>query len=96
MVAMETRMERYSKYREQIRRMTPEQFAALNSEDGAAPAKSPALPIPFEEEGAGKSGSAPYLLYLSRRKLWFAIKVALLILTIAAFVVWWTIMQGGR
>ena len=92
---METRMERYAKYREEIRRMPPEEFPSSTNEDGTAAAK-PSSPIPFEEEGESESSGTPFMIYLSKRKFWFAVKVGLLILVIIAFVIWWVLLQGRK
>lgn len=97
---METRMERYAKYRDQIRRMPPEQFqskkVAKSDLDAAKDAVAPELSI--TDGGNGKTGrnSAPYSLYLKRRKRWLVVKIVALVLAVGAFVLWWFLLQGRR
>ena len=90
---METRRERYSKYREQIRHMREEDFpkggnpnAESNAEAGAS--------LGSADVSEQSSVISPYGLYLRHRHRMLAFKVVALVLTIAGFVVWWVLMQG--
>ena len=91
-------MERYAKYREQIKRMAPEQFSSKKVEqEDVDSAKEATIPsFTSTTDGQSKSKSGPYYLYLRRRKRWFAVKVIALVLVVAAFVVWWFLLQGRK
>lgn len=91
-------MERYAKYREQIKRMAPEQFSSKKVEqedlDSAKEATIPSFASAADEQRKSKSG--PYYLYLRKRKRWFVIKVIALVIVVAAFVTWWFLLQGRK
>ena len=89
-------MERYAKYREQIRRMTPEEFPTPEDAPRSAEAAESTSPLPFEEARDDSATGGPYALYLSKRKVWLAIKIILFLLAVAGFVIWWVLMQGRR
>lgn len=91
-------MERYFKYREQIKRMAPEEFSSKKVEkEDADSAKEATLPnfVTTTDDGE-KTKSSPYYLYLRKRKRWFVIKLVALGLVVAAFIVWWFLMQGRK
>ncbi len=94
---METRMERYAKYREQIRRMAPMDFPSADSRGKARESIDPEFSMPYDDEGFEEvAHNGPYLLYLSRRKRWLVIKIVLLLLAIGGFVLWWFLLQGRK
>lgn len=97
MVAMETRMERYAKYRESIKRMAPEEFETRKGVK-KDPEQAESLPdYSYDsaiQEGVENESSGPYSLYLRRRRKWLILKVVCLVLAIAGFLVWWFLMQG--
>ncbi len=92
MIGMETRRERYAKYREQIRHMREEDFPK-GGNAGATSAEASATIGPAEISDQS-SAMLPYDLYLRHRYKTLAIKIIALVLTIAAFIVWWVLMQG--
>lgn len=97
---METRMERYAKYREQIRRMPEDQFAKQQDHKAQADSEEPS-PIEKVEELAGidqptSKPQGPYALYLKGRRRFLALKLVLFVLVLAAFIVWWFLMQGRK
>ncbi|MBE6126782.1 MAG: hypothetical protein E7182_02245 [Erysipelotrichaceae bacterium] len=95
---METRMERYAKYREQIKRMAPEDFAPKKETD-AEEAKEHPLDFSYaesEQTGDGKANTAPYALYLRRRRRFLVAKIVALIVVIGLFILWWFLMQGRK
>ena len=103
MCGMETRMERYAKYRESIKRMAPEEFAPRKS--GMAKPKTtneiaaPEFDFSFDpllENGGEKTNSGPYSLYIKKRKRWLIIKLVCLVVVAGAFVAWWFLMQGRK
>ena len=91
-------MERYFKYREQIKRMAPEEFSSKKVEkEDAESAKEATLPnFTTSMDEGGKAKSSPYYLYLRKRKRWFVIKLIALGLVVAGFIVWWFLMQGRK
>ena len=94
MFGMETRKERYSKYREQIRHMREEDFPKgghVDAEGSTAEASAAHNPAEVSDQSSILS---PYDLYLRHRYKMLAVKVVALVLTIAGFVVWWVLMQG--
>ena len=93
MLGMETRMERYAKYREQIRRMPESDFPRPADSSANADDREDA-PIGEEEERRG--ASAPYRLYLNHRRNWFLVKVGLLVVAVGLFILWWFLMQGRK
>lgn len=99
MMHMETRMERFARYREEIKRMAPERFPTRKESEGEfESAKEATLPqhfSPGDEEGR-ESKSGPYYLYLRRRKKMFAVKIIALILVVAVFAIWWFLLQGRK
>ena len=91
-------MERYFKYREQIKRMAPEEFSAKKTEkEDLESVKDATIPgfVSTSDDGE-KTKSSPYFLYLRKRKRWFVVKLVALALVVAAFVVWWILMQGRK
>ena len=90
--AMETRMERYAKYREQIRHMREEDFPKKgNADNTSSDSVATFAPAEVSEQSAIVS---PYGLYLRHRHKMLAVKIVALALVIAAFAVWWILMQG--
>ena len=99
--AMETRMERYAKYREQIKRMSPDEFTPkkVNKDEmeSVKDAVAPELSFAYDEQPSDTGrNSAPYSLYLKKRKRWLVVKIIALALAIAGFIVWWFLMQGRK
>ena len=95
---METRMERYAKYREQIKRMAPEDFVTKKETDEEDTKENP-LDLSYaerEQVGDGKGNSAPYALYLRRRRRFLVAKIVALVVVIGLFIVWWFLMQGRK
>ncbi len=88
-VLMETRKERYAKYREQIRHMRDGEFPKPSSEEGVSNASNGGATV-SEQSGA----MMPYALYLRHRRRMLAFKVFAFVLAVAGFVVWWFLMQG--
>lgn len=100
---METRMERFAKYRESIRRMAPEEFAAHKVGNKEAEAVNEAVLPDFStnfdggiQSDEGTTTSGPYSLYLKRRKRWLVVKLVCFAVVAAIFVVWWFLMQGRK
>lgn len=90
-------MERYAKYREQIKRMAPDEFSSKKVEqEDLDSAKEATLPSFSTQEEGTKTKSGPYYLYLQRRKRWFVVKVVCFALVVAAFLVWWFLLQGRK
>lgn len=89
MVAMETRKERYSKYREQIRHMREGEFPKVDN--GAASVATEGGDVSSVPNQLGTI--LPYELYLRHRRKMLVFKVLALALAIAGFVVWWFLMQ---
>ncbi len=89
---METRKERYSKYREQIRHMREEDFPKKGAAE-AAESDSGTTFVPTEVSDQS-SVISPYALYLRHRHRMLAVKIVALVLVIAGFAVWWILMQG--
>lgn len=89
---METRRERYAKYREQIRHMREDDFPKKGNASSDSTDLS-AAPVPAEVSEQS-SVVSPYALYLQHRHKMLAVKIVALVLTIAAFAVWWILMQG--
>ncbi len=87
-------MERYARYREQIRRMPesdfPRQGVSASNEPEETEVGAPSL----KERGEGQT--SPYSLYLHQRRVWFIVKVALLVVAVALFILWWFLMQGRK
>ncbi len=100
---METRMERYAKYRESIKRMAPEEFEPRKIDSSAeAAVKDATLPdlsfsydAALQEEGS-HNRTGPYSLYLKRRKRWLLIKAICLLVVATIFIVWWFLLQGRK
>ena len=98
---METRMERYAKYRESIKRMAPDQFPPRKSEPiNSSSSDNEDFPVPtyesLMEEGKENARTGPYSLYLKRRRRNLAIKLIVLVLVAAGFLVWWFLLQGRK
>ena len=91
---METRMERYAKYRAEIRRMTPEQFAAIK--EGASNASEPQDNFSYKPLEESHTDNSPYRLYLAHRNRFLWVKILALVLVVAGFIVWWFLMQGRK
>ena len=93
-------MERYAKYRAQIKRMAPDQFASKKvtpeDEEAAKESSSMASVISTDDGLVGNGNTGPYSLYLKRRKRLFLIKIILFVVVVAAFVVWWFLLQGRK
>ena len=89
MVAMETRKERYSKYREQIRHMREGEFPKVDNGTTSVAAEGGDVPSVPNQLGT----ILPYELYLRHRRKMLVFKVLALALVIAGFVVWWFLMQ---
>ena len=86
---METRKERYSKYREQIRHMREGEFPKVDN--GATSVAAEGGDVPSVPNQLGTI--LPYELYLRHRRKMLVFKVLALALVIAGFVVWWFLMQ---
>ena len=96
MMDVETRKERYSKYREQIRHMREEEFPKAGR---VAEGESASVEAVASDGGAVLSQSQPssmlpYELYLHHRYKMLAVKIIAFALTVVGFVVWWLLMQG--
>lgn len=102
MVNMETRMERYAKYREQIKRMPASGFPSrqASSDNPESTAKQvPEQPaFSYEEEGFanGLSKNSPYSIYARKKRINFLIKILVTAFIIGLFVAWWFLLQGRR
>ncbi len=89
---METRKERYSKYREQIRHMREEDFPKgkrTSHSENASGSQDNAAVVSQQP-----SSMLPYDLYLNHRHKMVALKIIAFAIAVAAFVVWWILMQG--
>ena len=100
---METRMERYAKYREQIKRMPSEQFASYKTNKSDLEAAKEAVPAVDSLSGGStssapksKGNSGPYSLYLRKRKRWLLIKLVSFVVVAGIFVLWWFLLQGRK
>lgn len=92
-------MERYARYREQIKRMAPEQFAAAKGKSVPTPADSEDFSTPFGDlvaSAESRSHSAPYMLYLKRRRRFLVAKFVALGIVVVGFIVWWFLLQGRK
>ena len=96
-------MERYAKYREQIKRMPPEQFTTFKPKKKELEEAGEAQPaeVSFsygakETPSKEKSKSGPYSLYLKKRKHWFWIKVGCFVIVVGLFILWWFLLQGRQ
>ena len=94
MEGMETRMERYAKYRDSIRRMTEEDFAearltpaersrlsAAKSPEEAAQALLGSLPVPKNHETANRD-------YLKSKRRMAVLKLVIGLLLLVGFAIW--------
>ena len=99
-MGMETRMERYAKYREQIKHMAPEQFVSAKKVGANQDETEESLAnLSLADEVANaesKVNSGPYSLYLKRRRRFLIAKIVALVLVVVAFVVWWFLLQGRK
>ena len=97
---METRMERYAKYREQIKHMAPEQFvSAKDAKAKGDETDEPIVNLSLADEVANaenKANTGPYSLYLKRRRRFLIVKIVALVLVVVAFIVWWFLLQGRK
>lgn len=86
---METRKERYAKYREQIRHMRDGEFPKASTGEDVSAASNATVTV---SESSGDM--MPYALYLRHRRKMLAFKVLAFVLATSGFVVWWFLMQG--
>ena len=87
---METRKERYLKYREQIRHMREEDFP---KEKTSSTANEGTSQITVGAVSDQLGAILPYQLYLKHRRKLLAIKIVTFVLVAGGFVVWWFLMQ---
>ncbi len=87
---METRMEKYQKYRDEIRHMAEESFPQAKAKLSSSPQK-----MEIESESpAGKN--SPYYLYARRLRKRTLILLGLFALCIIGFIVWFFLLQGRK
>ena len=87
---METRMEKYRKYRDDIRHMADESFPQAKGK--------PSLLVSEEAlKDDGPSGkNSPYYLYAKRLRKRTLILLCLFLLAAVGFVVWFFLLQGRK
>lgn len=96
---METRTERYTRYRERIKNMSDmefprtqegrDSFSAMEAKLSGSAISMPGDPV----QNYGLSNS-PYLLYLKKQRKIFVLKVIFALLVIGGLVAWYILMQG--
>ncbi len=93
-------MERFAKYRDQIRHMPDAKFAKKNAKvsdgDPLIEGPSPDVDAFLGEEGDDKRSDGPYALYAKRRRTILLVKLIVVALAVAGFVVWWFLLQGRK
>ncbi len=88
--AMETRMEKYRKYREEIRHMAEESFPQAKAKLSASPQK-----VELEDD-APLGKNSPYYLYAKRLRKRTLILLGTFALLIVGFIVWFFLLQGRK
>lgn len=87
---METRMEKYQKYREEIRHMAEESFPQAKANLSASPRVAG-----LEDDGpVGKN--SPYYLYAKRLRKRTLILLGVSVLFAVGFIVWFFLLQGRK
>ena len=95
---METRAERYTRYRERIKNMSEMEFPKTKEgkksfSEMEARLSGSAISLSGETPNYGLN-NAPYRIYLKKRRRIFLLKVIVSLLLIAGLVVWYLLMQG--
>ena len=92
---METRTERYTRYRENIKNMAHTDFPQENGEAAmeATPSGS-AISIGGNQTAEYAQSVKPYRAYLKRRRRWLIAKLVLAAAVIAGVSVWWVLLLG--
>ncbi len=85
---METRMERYRKYRDEIRNMADESFPQAK--------KTPSFPEQPELDSDPSGKNSPYYLYAKRLRKRTLILLGLFLLCVVGFIVWFFLLQGRK
>lgn len=96
---METRTERYTRYRERIKNMAEmefpktkegkESFSAMEAQLSGS-----AISVSGESVSNYGLGRSPYRLYLRKRRIAFIVKVCVALLIIAGLITWGILLQG--
>ena len=97
---METRTERYAKYREEIKRMPdsvkPGASSSKMAEVLASQDSSSAITFGAALTPMSAKNSAPYRINLKRKRIAFVLKALAFLVVVAGFVLWWYFLQGRK
>lgn len=96
---METRTERYTRYRERIKNMSELEFPSTekgkaNFAAMEATLSSGAITIPGENPLSLFQSTSPYRVYLHHKRVRLLIKIIVAVVIVAGLIVWWFLMQG--
>ena len=89
-VDMETRMEKYRKYREEIRHMAEESFPQIKAKLSSSPQKMEL------EDDAPVGKNSPYYLYAKRLRKRTLILLGVFALFVVGFIVRFFLLQGRK
>ena len=96
---METRSERYTRYRERIKNMSDMEFPrtkeSLDSFSAMeAKLSGSAISMPGDSVRSYGLNNSPYRLYLRKQRIYTVLKVIVALLAIGGLVAWYLLMQG--